>query len=626
MANIDPAPSWAPIRQLETTDRNLAGPGGVLNTQPTSIAARLNLLRDNATALNNTVVGVSSRQDSADSAIASLESQVLDAPGTLSDLDHGAPISVTGEQFPDVLSIDNSRGPVLALNESIADLAQRDEWLKAQTEALDLNLASLNVSKMTRLPFLNALRTTDHEESGEFVFVESHSLGGSSGGGIFQWDALSTATDDDGVVVQTEGVETGRWVRVLSDSTIRLSYYGITNDQDATVAMSSAISFSKANGYPTVMVDLSRVTITSALPQLNSSFDCVVITGKSSDSRRTTIDLTGAPDGILMTRGGSGVIGGVFLRDLTIRAEGKTPLYCTGFCGYTVQNVRLYASTAARLSTDIAVGTFTEFFVFKNCQIWCGRLFQVARGAGDGSFHGCGFNNGTVINKITGSTTALIELNEGDTGRAVWYNCQTDGTVFWRGTNNYLISLKNPAVTGSIINVSGFLRIERFSDGAAVLIGDSDRVFFAGSIQSLAGDTGLGAARRVEIVDYGSSGAPTGILAPILRKNTKAAGTSSLILENVRDDYFGTLLSLTITGSNYHYVYLLHILGTFNALSGVVSVVATPRSFNGAGLGATTFSMTGSRLTIAGDTSWTAATLTVSANIMPSVMNQAATG
>lgn len=134
MANIDPAPSWADIRQLETTDRNLAGPGGVLNTQPTSIAARLNLLRNNATALNNTVAGVSSRQDAADSAIASLESQVLDAPGTLSDLDHGAPISVTGDQFPDVLSIDNSRGPVLALNESIAGLAQRDEWLKAQIE------------------------------------------------------------------------------------------------------------------------------------------------------------------------------------------------------------------------------------------------------------------------------------------------------------------------------------------------------------------------------------------------------------------------------------------------------------------------------------------------------------
>lgn len=75
MANIDPAPSWADIRQLETTDRNLAGPDGVLNTQTVSIAARLNLLRDNATALNGTVSGVSSRQDTADSLISSLQSQ-----------------------------------------------------------------------------------------------------------------------------------------------------------------------------------------------------------------------------------------------------------------------------------------------------------------------------------------------------------------------------------------------------------------------------------------------------------------------------------------------------------------------------------------------------------------------
>lgn len=86
MANIDPAPSWADIRQLETADRNLAGAGGVLNTQATSIAARLKLLRDNATALNNTVTGVSGRQDSADSAIASLESQTSQNSSDISSL------------------------------------------------------------------------------------------------------------------------------------------------------------------------------------------------------------------------------------------------------------------------------------------------------------------------------------------------------------------------------------------------------------------------------------------------------------------------------------------------------------------------------------------------------------
>lgn len=129
MANIDPAPSWANIRRLETTDRNMAGPGGILNDPTTSIAARLNLLRDNDTILGNSVADVNARQDATDTAIANIQGQVLNAPGTLSDLDHGDPISVTGDQFPDVMSIDNSGGPVLVLNESIASLAQRDEYL-----------------------------------------------------------------------------------------------------------------------------------------------------------------------------------------------------------------------------------------------------------------------------------------------------------------------------------------------------------------------------------------------------------------------------------------------------------------------------------------------------------------
>ncbi|QHJ80688.1 MAG: hypothetical protein [Caudoviricetes sp.] len=143
MANIDPAPSWANIRRLEATDRNMAGPGGILNDPTTSIVARLNLLRDNDTTLGNSVAAVNSRQDATDAAISTIQGQVLTAPGTLSDLDHGEPISVTGDQFPDVLSINNSRGPVLALNESISDLAQRDEYLMARIDEIS-NLPKLS--------------------------------------------------------------------------------------------------------------------------------------------------------------------------------------------------------------------------------------------------------------------------------------------------------------------------------------------------------------------------------------------------------------------------------------------------------------------------------------------------
>lgn len=133
MANIDPAPSWANIRRLETTDRNMAGPGGILNDPTTSIAARLNLLRDNDTTLGNSVAAVNARQDATDTAIANIQGQVLTAPGTLSDLENGAPIDPAAA-FPDVPSVENSLGPVDAINRPIEALAARSKNLNSNVE------------------------------------------------------------------------------------------------------------------------------------------------------------------------------------------------------------------------------------------------------------------------------------------------------------------------------------------------------------------------------------------------------------------------------------------------------------------------------------------------------------
>ena len=45
MANITPTPDWSPVRQLETTDRVLAGPEGVANAQAIALANQTLLLR-----------------------------------------------------------------------------------------------------------------------------------------------------------------------------------------------------------------------------------------------------------------------------------------------------------------------------------------------------------------------------------------------------------------------------------------------------------------------------------------------------------------------------------------------------------------------------------------------------
>lgn len=135
MANIDPAPSWANIRRLETTDRNMAGPGGILNDPTTSIAARLNLLRDNDTSLGSSVAAVNARQDATDNAIANIEGQVLNAPGTLSDLENGTALDPAAA-FTDVPSVENSLGPVDAINSSIGAVAARTNLIRNQITTL----------------------------------------------------------------------------------------------------------------------------------------------------------------------------------------------------------------------------------------------------------------------------------------------------------------------------------------------------------------------------------------------------------------------------------------------------------------------------------------------------------
>lgn len=145
MVNIDPAPSWANIRRLETTDRNMAGPGGILNDPTTSIAARLNLLRDNDTTLGNSIAAVNARQDAADTAIANIQGQVLNAPGTLSDLENGSALDPAAG-FPDVPSVENSIGPVAAINESIESLTARTKQLKNDQTSASEALAAPNGS------------------------------------------------------------------------------------------------------------------------------------------------------------------------------------------------------------------------------------------------------------------------------------------------------------------------------------------------------------------------------------------------------------------------------------------------------------------------------------------------
>ncbi len=193
MANIDPAPSWANIRRLETTDRNMAGPGGILNDPTTSIAARLNLLRDNDTALGSSLAAVNARQDATDSAIANIEGQVLNAPGTLSDLENGAAIDPAAG-FPDVPSVENSLGPVDAITESIEALASRSKQLRFDTDSIISSEGANKVGLIQGGKVQDAIR-----------YVTPEMFGASGNGVIDDYDAIQSAINTGATVVMRGG-------------------------------------------------------------------------------------------------------------------------------------------------------------------------------------------------------------------------------------------------------------------------------------------------------------------------------------------------------------------------------------------------------------------------------------
>lgn len=94
-----------------------------------------------------------------------------------------------------------------------------------------------------------ALRTTSGRFDRDSASVVSYYGGwagtarGAVGGGLFDWDATSTAADDGGMVIAVEGIATGRWRRRLDGSTVHIEEFGAVNDTDAIPQLRAARDF-----------------------------------------------------------------------------------------------------------------------------------------------------------------------------------------------------------------------------------------------------------------------------------------------------------------------------------------------------------------------------------------------
>jgi len=108
------------------------------------------------------------------------------------------------------------------------------------------------------------------------TLISNHTTG--DGGGVFRWDSVSTATDDNGIVIKETAVATGRWIRQYTGPVLfpwygsnqaafvaalaASSTYGITFDgQGFSVPISSSLTM-PANSFELSGAGINRSNIT----------------------------------------------------------------------------------------------------------------------------------------------------------------------------------------------------------------------------------------------------------------------------------------------------------------------------------------------------------------------------
>lgn len=99
------------------------------------------------------------------------------------------------------------------------------------------------------------LRALDGDDARAEV-LEGRLANGDGGAGLFVWDALETAADDDGTILTPATLPaSGRWVRVRDPGALDPRWYGCTVDgtTDDAAAFAAALAASAALGSPVVL-------------------------------------------------------------------------------------------------------------------------------------------------------------------------------------------------------------------------------------------------------------------------------------------------------------------------------------------------------------------------------------
>ena len=108
-------------------------------------------------------------------------------------------------------------------------------WNSAGTNLETVPLSSLPsatyATSLKTLPTITDLRAEDYAVSTR-VFVLGHTSSNDGGGGVFMWDAASSATDNSGTIIKPTAISTGnpgRWLRIYSGA-VNVKWFGAVGD------------------------------------------------------------------------------------------------------------------------------------------------------------------------------------------------------------------------------------------------------------------------------------------------------------------------------------------------------------------------------------------------------------
>ena len=302
------------------------------------------------------------------------------------------------------------------------------------------------------------------------------------GGGLFRWDAASTATDNGGTIIKETAVTTGRWLRQIADR-INVTWFGAIGDgtTNSNTAFDAAAVVAMATGRPFYMPAGSYLKTTT------TTFS---VASKPSDESEISYSIIGDGSGVteILWNGASG-----FAPFLLQGGTGAGVHHEATIKGFKVNSV--VGLVGVGLSIDnLAKAQFEDFFTlemgvgvyasdtlscsFRSCSFIFGNVGVEATRTNFShpnaiSFYSCIFGNnrqwgmtiygGSNINLFGGSVEGNGIAGTGDRGGVILLGnpTQEGGCAFaaygtyWEAQNGLADLFVDPGAESFTIKIDG---------------------------------------------------------------------------------------------------------------------------------------------------------------------------